>query len=552
MIGISTRSNGDGCTIMAACAPANAPCSSRMILPPPPSSAGVPSTVTSTPMSSATAASASYSAHTTTRNGPGPLRAEKAVSRPPTPRSTANPAALSASDSHAQACSSSMPSSGSAWMRWLRSSNCCFAPSIRSRAAALASAICSSWSSPAPPAASSPIYSNGSARPVAGVVHSPPRDRHEDRAVLVVAGDQRAPTTAPPPPEPDVGADVGVGQVLEPLAGTAPQAVQPAEPVLQQPVRPQSQRRGGGLQAGQHRVQLLQPGNPVRERSLLVAQGSLQPCQLDKGGMGEDLDRPPAVAAAGIARNRLVGHRQALHQLHRAHPPVEQGEVAGVGPGAELAIPALQLGLAAPPASCAETNSAISPSPTSTSSATTLPSSSSTARPDGFFPPQARSTPMNRMPPVSLRDCRNDLFTAVSPARNNPYGRLGTGFAQGKGVARDADAGGEADWDRRPAGARQRLRGPDRADRRLLYGVSRLLPGRPGRALAPGAGHRLPPLARAAVGDRTRRQGRGQRRPAPAARAGPTCGPTPASCRPTSSTHSSATSARAVSGSART
>jgi hypothetical protein len=60
------------------------------------------------------AGSASYSAHTTTRNGPGPLRAEKAVSRPPTPRSTVKPASASASDSHAHARCSCMPSSGSA------------------------------------------------------------------------------------------------------------------------------------------------------------------------------------------------------------------------------------------------------------------------------------------------------------------------------------------------------------------------------------------------------------------------------------------------------
>jgi hypothetical protein len=94
----------------------------------------------------------------------------------------------------------------------------------------------------------------------------------------------------------------------------------------------------------------MQPRNPARDRSLLVAQGPLQRPQLDEGGVGEDLDRPPAVAAAGVAGNRLVRHLEALHQLHRAHPPAQQGEVAGVGPGAEPTVAALQLGLARPAA----------------------------------------------------------------------------------------------------------------------------------------------------------------------------------------------------------
>ena len=53
-----SRSVGQGWTIMAAWTPSKAPRSSIRILPPPPSSAGVPSTRTVSPMSSATAASA--------------------------------------------------------------------------------------------------------------------------------------------------------------------------------------------------------------------------------------------------------------------------------------------------------------------------------------------------------------------------------------------------------------------------------------------------------------------------------------------------------------
>ena len=44
-----SRSDGHGCTIMAACTPAKAPRSSISTLPPPPSSAGVPSTRTVSP-----------------------------------------------------------------------------------------------------------------------------------------------------------------------------------------------------------------------------------------------------------------------------------------------------------------------------------------------------------------------------------------------------------------------------------------------------------------------------------------------------------------------
>src|SRR5215204_2661300 len=111
MIGISACSYGEGWTIMAAWAPSKAPRWSSRTLPPPPSSAGVPSTVTRRPASSATLARArpapaamaaitlcpqawptpgraSYSAHTTTCSGPDPARAANAVGSSPTPRSS--------------------------------------------------------------------------------------------------------------------------------------------------------------------------------------------------------------------------------------------------------------------------------------------------------------------------------------------------------------------------------------------------------------------------------------------------------------------------------
>src|SRR5215216_2120198 len=163
MIGISACSYGEGWTIMAACAPSKAPRWRSRILPPPPSSAGVPSTVTRRPASSATrararpapaamaaitlwpqawptAGRASYSAQTTTCSGPDPALAANAVGRPPTPRSTWSPAPSSSSHSQAQACSSSNPSSGLAWMRWLSATSSSLACSTRSRAASLASA----------------------------------------------------------------------------------------------------------------------------------------------------------------------------------------------------------------------------------------------------------------------------------------------------------------------------------------------------------------------------------------------------------------------------
>src|SRR5918996_664772 len=150
---------------MAAWAPSKAPRWRSRILPPPPSSAGVPSTVTRSPASSATraraspapaamaaitlcpqawptAGRASYSAHTTTCSGPDPARAANAVGSSPTPRSTSRPAPSSSSHSQAQARSSSNPSSGWAWIRWLRATSSSLACSTRSRAASLASATC--------------------------------------------------------------------------------------------------------------------------------------------------------------------------------------------------------------------------------------------------------------------------------------------------------------------------------------------------------------------------------------------------------------------------
>src|SRR5215204_4101160 len=163
--GVAAFSYGEGWTIMAACAPSKAPRSSSRILPPPPSSAGVPSTVTRSPASSATRARASpapaamaaitlcpqawptpgrasYSAHTTMCSGPDPARAANAVGRSPTPRSTSSPPPSSSSHSQAQARSSSNPSSGLAWIPWLRATSSSPARSTRSRAASLTSATC--------------------------------------------------------------------------------------------------------------------------------------------------------------------------------------------------------------------------------------------------------------------------------------------------------------------------------------------------------------------------------------------------------------------------
>src|ERR1700687_3244042 len=61
----------------------------------------------------------SYSAQIVTCSGPAPARAENAVGSSQIPRSTLKPAPSSVSQSHPQAFSSSKPSSGWAWMRWL-------------------------------------------------------------------------------------------------------------------------------------------------------------------------------------------------------------------------------------------------------------------------------------------------------------------------------------------------------------------------------------------------------------------------------------------------
>src|SRR5690349_23656368 len=155
-------SSGAGCTIIAAWTPAKAPRSSSRIFPPPFSSAGVPTTVTVRPTSSAMRARArpaptalaaitlcphawpisgrqSYSAHTATCSGPEPARARNAVGRSQMPRSTRKPPASSSSPIHAAARSSSKPSSGVPWMRCESPTSASRAPSMRSRAAAFAS-----------------------------------------------------------------------------------------------------------------------------------------------------------------------------------------------------------------------------------------------------------------------------------------------------------------------------------------------------------------------------------------------------------------------------
>lgn len=103
--------HGAGWHIIARCTPSKTPRSSGWILPPPPSSAGVPNTVTRRPSSSATGAgpaaaptalaaitscpqawpspgSASYSAHTPTCSGPVLRVAVNAVGSPPAPGTT--------------------------------------------------------------------------------------------------------------------------------------------------------------------------------------------------------------------------------------------------------------------------------------------------------------------------------------------------------------------------------------------------------------------------------------------------------------------------------
>src|SRR5215472_16043649 len=139
--------------------PSKAPRSSSRILPLalPTSSAGVPITVTVRPTSSATLAAAtaaptaeaamilwpqawpisgrqSYSAQMPMFRGPDPARARNAVGKLQTPFSTEKPASVSDSHSQDEAFSSSKPSSGCAWIRWLSSIKLLRASSKRSRA----------------------------------------------------------------------------------------------------------------------------------------------------------------------------------------------------------------------------------------------------------------------------------------------------------------------------------------------------------------------------------------------------------------------------------
>jgi len=147
-----------GCIIRAKSTPSKAPRSTMKTLPPPPSSAGVPMTCTSPPVSSRTEASASpaptldaammlcpqacpsplsasYSERKAT-TGPGfPLffTARKAVSMPQKGASTVNPCFSSSSFCHAAARNSSKEVSGFAWMSWLRRSSSDFSSSARFR-----------------------------------------------------------------------------------------------------------------------------------------------------------------------------------------------------------------------------------------------------------------------------------------------------------------------------------------------------------------------------------------------------------------------------------
>jgi len=72
-------------------------------------------------------------------SGTDPKRARKAVGRSQMPFSTAKPASASTSHSQAEDRSSSKPSSGCAWMRWLSSIRPSRDSSKRSRAASFAS-----------------------------------------------------------------------------------------------------------------------------------------------------------------------------------------------------------------------------------------------------------------------------------------------------------------------------------------------------------------------------------------------------------------------------
>src|ERR671931_394342 len=323
---------------MAAWTPRKAPRSSSTTLPPPPSSAGVPSTVTSRPRPAPAAmaairlwpqawptpGSASYSAQTTTRSGPWPVRAANAVGSPPTPRSTRSPAPSSASHSQAQARSSWKPSSGWAWMRWLSATSRSPAPSTRARVACFAS------------------LAIGCTLPERAA-------RDHDGAIGVVPGDQRRRLAVPPPPQRHVGADVRVGQVLDRLEGTAAALLQPAQLAGEQAARVQPQRRGRRGQPAQQLPQGAQPLPALPRRAPLLPQRPGQAAELHDGRVREHLDRPPAGGAARLARYGQVRPRRGGDQLHGPHPAGQQGQVARQRAGPEPAVASLQLRLARPP-----------------------------------------------------------------------------------------------------------------------------------------------------------------------------------------------------------
>src|SRR5579883_981239 len=155
----------------AASIPSNTPALIISILPPPPSSAGVPSRTTSPPAAPATEAAAtnapaapaamrlwpqawptpgraSYSARIATRAPPpAPARDRSAVGMPATPRSTEWPRADTNSPIHALARCSSKRSSGWAWMRpESASSSSAHASTARSIEAASSGGRAMAWS----------------------------------------------------------------------------------------------------------------------------------------------------------------------------------------------------------------------------------------------------------------------------------------------------------------------------------------------------------------------------------------------------------------------
>src|SRR5581483_2742567 len=160
--GMVSISWGAGCTIIAALTPSKAPRSSMRILPPPPSSAGVPMTFTVRPRSSArgararaaptaaeamtlcpqawpTPGRASYSAQMATVSGPLPEVATNAVGSSQAPSSTVKPASARGSATQRDDCTSSHLISGLSCRRWLRSTREPATPSTTSWAAGFAS-----------------------------------------------------------------------------------------------------------------------------------------------------------------------------------------------------------------------------------------------------------------------------------------------------------------------------------------------------------------------------------------------------------------------------